>query len=344
MNSFALQHRVALRRRYHSPAPRHAAGGGARPSLGALAPALSAAAALVLLLSLSGCSGDAKLRADASTTLIDQGPTLRCPSAGPTPLAQQHGACCYRRANADRQARPEYRVAGLQFNQPQSLANTLLTSITTNSIDEERFNWLFALEGADDDGPLTIRTGSARRQSDGSFSFTHGTGGLGGGIDWEPITIEGSLLGATWQGGPASRPVALVIFNPDGEHVDAELPIRELRIIRAVMAADRDCIGRRLLTSYDTEDGEISGYLTLEDAGKVFVGIGGLDPIRLCMVLLGSPAASGECTALPRKDWTFPPDARCDAGGCQAGGCDPLSDCNAWVVRGTFAAQGVEVE
>lgn len=294
-----------------------------------------------------GCSGDGASRgsavkpaADASTGTADLGVTLRCPSAGPTPLEQQLGACCYRHANTDRRAQPQYRVAGLQFSQPQSLANALLTSITTNSIDEERFNWLFTLEGADDDGPVTIRTGSARRQRDGRFAFTRGAGG----IPWDPVTIEGSLLGAIWQGGPALQSVALVIFNPDGEHVDAELPIRELRLARAVMSPDRNCIGRRLLTSYDTDDGEVSGYLTLEDAGKVSVGIGGLDPIRLCMVLLGSPAASGECSALPRGEWQFPPDARCDGAGCRSGGCDPLHDCNAWIVRGTFAAQAVEVE
>lgn len=289
----------------------------------------------------SGTRGDAVRPADdARAAGADAGTVRRCPAAGPTPGEQQLGDCCYRRANADRWAQPQFRVAGLQFNQPQSLANPLLASVTTNAIDEERFNWIFALEGADDDGAVTIRTGSARRQRDGRFAFTRGAGGIG----WDPVTIEGTLLGAIWQGGPIAQPVALVIFNPDGERVDAELPIRELRLLRAVMAPDRNCIGKRLLTSYDTGDGEVSGYLTLEDAGKVSVGIGGLDPIRLCMVLLGQPAARGECSALPRTEWQFPPDARCDAAGCRAGACDPLGDCNAWVVRGTFAAQAVALE
>lgn len=299
---------------------------------------------IVGLLSLGvACGGSAaNTNPDASVGGADDGGLAgrtQCPSIGPTPVEQQLGQCCYHRSNEDRTDNPEFRVAGLLFTKPQSLANAVLASVTANSIDEERLNWLWVLDGVDGTDEIMVRTGAGKRNADGTYSFTSGSGA----ISWEPTEFQASISGSDWQGGPASDPMAIIIWNADRENVDAELPIRDLTVVRAAMSEDRNCIGRRLLTSYDTSDGELTGFLTLDDAERVFVRFGGTDPIRLCMFLLGQPTGTGECAAIPRANWSFPLDATCDASGCREGGCDPLTTCNAWRVAGGYAAQAVEV-
>ena len=94
------------------------------------------------------------------------GGQTRCPSSGPTPVDQQHGDCCYRASNAERLGQPELRVGGLSFSQPPSLANVILASVVASYVDQERFNWLWVLDGAESDGPISLRTGSGRRLDD----------------------------------------------------------------------------------------------------------------------------------------------------------------------------------
>lgn len=298
---------------------------------------LSPVAAMLLFL---GCS-DSSEDADASTR--DSGDSdlstqIRCPSSSPTPVEDQLGACCYRVANADRKAKAEFRVAGLDFVKPESLGNAVLDSIVATYIDGERFNWIWKLDGADQDGEITVQTGSSTRREDGSFEFASGSGA----VPWGPVTFTATLTGESWTGGPVKEPIAVLAYSTT-TGLDAELPIREVTVSKALMSDDRNCIGSRGLTIYDTGDGELSGFIRLDDAAKVDVSMGGLSPTPLCMLLLGLPSRDGECEDIPRSEWTYPPDAICDEVGCKDSDCDPQTTCNAWLVHGKFAAQAVKV-
>lgn len=286
-----------------------------------------------------GCSDDSG-SADASTRDggdSDLSTQMRCPSSSPTPVEDQLGACCYRVANADRKDKPEFRVAGLGFVKPESLANAVLNSIVANYIDGERFNWIWKLDGADQDGEITVQTGSAIRREDGSFEFASGSGA----VPWGPVTFTATLTGENWTGGPVKQPIAVLAYSPTSG-LDAELPIREVTVTKGLMSEDRNCIGHRGLTTFDTDDGELNGFIRLDDAAKVDVSMGGISPTPLCMLLLGLPSRDGECEDIPRSEWKYPPDAICDETSCKDSGCD-ANTCNAWLVHGRFAAHGVKV-
>jgi hypothetical protein len=293
-----------------------------------------------------GCGDDGGSSSDAG--VADAGNTGPCSSLqdkAPQP-DQLTGPCCYRTENDP--AMPTYRLAGLTIDKPAVLGNSIIRQLLTSAFDEERFNWLVELQDAGSDGEVGIRTGVGRRQDDGSYAFVVGDAPEPGAADrWDPVTLQGTLSGETFMAPPATESLLVPVFTRDGD-VDTELPLRGLEIVMATMSEQRNCIGTREGRVYDTSQGSLEAFIEVETASQAAVAP--LDT-TLCKFIAGVQTEDGPCGEIPRSEWTNKPDALCTPDtGCtqnpegETSVCDPAGDCNAWHLRGGFAAHSVTVE
>ena len=252
-----------------------------------------------------------------------------CPDAAPDSDALT-GACCYRESNEGRA--PELRVSALRFSTPATLSAGLVRSAINDAIDDERMNWLIRFEALGD----LVEMGHGFRNSDNTFSFACGDApspGDPGRLDPRRVTL--AIEGDAFATAPATR---LVIATMG---VGFELPFRHARVECANLSFERTCVGQRNGAVYQTEQGSIEAYITIEDAIRTPVVISPIDT-SLCNFLAGM-AASGPtpCTEIPPPSWPVPPNALCDATGCSSG-CS-ADVCNAWRAQAGFGAHGVEI-
>lgn len=266
-----------------------------------------------------------------------------CPSGDTIPDEEGlMGACCYRASNADRQDAPEFRVSALRIQEPATLSASLVRAALTQALDEERFNWLIRITGADADGDITIETGFGQRNADATFSFTNGGAPAPGDPNrWDPLTVTGTLTGESITAPPISETFTVPILEADGSAVVLELPLRSFELECSEMTDSRNCIGQRDGRVYQTSHGHLKTYVTITDAMSGRVSIPPIDT-TLCNFIAGMPSNMGACTDMPQGDWPNPPNARCEGGSCTES-CDPATDCNAWRISGGFAAHGVEI-
>ena len=291
-------------------------------------------------------SGTADASMDAAMELCESTPATmppECPSGMGIPDEEGlMGACCYRASNASRPDAPEFRVSALRIREPATLSASLVRSALTTALDEERFNWLIRITGADSDGDVTIETGFGQRNADATFSFASGGAPAPGDPNrWNPLSVTGTISGETITAPPIAETFTVPILDAEGTSVVLELPLRSFELECSVMSDDRSCIGERDGRVYQTNHGHLKTYVTVADA---MMGRVEIPPIMasLCNFIAGMTSNTGACTDVPQADWPTPPNARCEGGSCSES-CDPATDCNAWRISGGFAAHGVEI-
>ncbi|MEM7604476.1 MAG: hypothetical protein AAF411_03895 [Myxococcota bacterium] len=268
----------------------------------------------------------------------------------------QMGNCCWRASNEERPEAPELRIAGLAINAPNSLAIAANIALP-DLFDNETFNWLIEITGADADGEVSIRTGFGRRQDGGTFTFD--TGEFPPGV--QVGTITGDVVTSGIFDSVVSVPVVDVV---DPNLVLLTLPLRDLVVNRAPLDANRNCIGTRdegtnryALSDDDPSAGSLSAFITVEDSFDATLEL--TSPVTLsvslCNVTRGAlDGGTNDCREIPQSDWMVMPDSLCGADGCSVNtegmtdACDPTTNaadggCNAWQITATFAAQGVEI-
>ena len=308
-----------------------------------------------------GCGDDDGGPADSATDTpmvdtgtVDSGPggmcdntpamnAAMCPSgmAIPDPGGLM-GVCCARMSNEGRTDAPEFRVSGLRILEPTTLSAGLVRSALQDALDEERFNWLIRISGADADGDVTIETGFGSRNAGATYSFASGSAPAPGDPNrWDPQTITGTLTGEEIIAPAITNTFTVPILEDDGVAVVLELPLQAFELNCAAMTENRTCIGQRNGTVYQTEHGSLQTYITVADA---MMGMVELPPINtsLCNFIAGMASEMGPCTDIAQGEWPVPPNALCTGGTC-SDTCDPASDCNAWRVSGGFSAHGVEI-
>jgi hypothetical protein len=303
---------------------------------------------IALALGVTGCGDDDGTAVDAGRatdgataddagTTTDGAVTIRCPEATPA----LSPPCCYRTSNADRTDAPELRLNGLRIEKPTTLGNPIVGGIIQTAFDGETFNWLLRMDLGST--PATLETGYGRRNADGTFNFAAGDAPTppDDATRWDPITIEGAVSGETVTA-TTNETVILPIVSGDGTMVLLELPLRTLEV-SATLTEDRTCVGTRRRSDYETSSGSLVTYVEVEAAAERRVDV---DPINtfLCNFIGGVADSETPCTEIDRGEWDNLPDALCDADGCVAGGCDPMTDCNAWELTAGFAAAGVEIQ
>jgi len=303
----------------------------------------------------------------------DAGPPPFCPADAPDPDQQIQSGCCARQDNSTAMGDFALRIAAMNLTAPgvfTSPFGQVIEQVLNHSLDIEGFNWVVQVTGADaGDGPVSITTGVGIRESTAGMSSYHFYNDAtdmiaGGSTAWEPVTTGGDIAGTSITTGGGSESFSVPVFNEQALAmgnlvVDLVLPLQDLTLVNMTMDATFTCVGERsctttpngqVCTGYDTTDGSVITYITVDDAEMAAVTATPLNN-TLCD-LLARPATS-ETTGCPggtdsccgdtanRTGWTYKPDSICDVGGCMLGSCDPDTTCNAWQLVGTFAAQGI---
>lgn len=326
--------------------------------------------ALVCALLASGCGGetgtdagfDAGPPADAGcpevpvlceegTTNCERNTAAVCPTTATPAPEEQMGSCCYRASNMEqtRHDAPEMRLTYIELVAPvgSQLSSATLRRILNEAMQEETFNWLFRIDGADADGPVTITTGFGRRQTDGTYAFSDGV--APDNAAWCPVEINATLSGETVTSQPIAGSIVVPVFDDlDPTVVQVELTLRQLAIEESHWAEDRSCVGWYLNRPFTYEpQGVLTAFIEVEPARTGMINVGTV-VTTVCAAVAGSLNDLAYCDR-PQSEWATPPDSLCDASGCQANSpcmsdvCDPTTNCNAWRLVGHFAAAGVDI-
>lgn len=299
------------------------------------------------LLALVGCD-DGEPEVDAGPG-VDAGMRMVCPEEGVPAPEELMGPCCWRTSNEDRQEEPEMRITYIDITDPADspLAAVTVRVVLNESIQEERFNWLFRVgTTGGGDGPITITTGYGRRQTDGTYAFSSGSA-EGDPDGWCPVVLDGTLAGETVNADPVDTPITVPIFDESGTMLQIELSLIDLSIEDGTWSESRSCIGSKIGSGRWTPEATLRGYVDLATAMGQTINVGSINT-TVCAALAGSINDPTYCDQ-PRAMWQVPPDSLCDMNGCTRNTegmtdvCDPLNDCNAWQFAADFAAAGVDI-
>lgn len=299
-------------------------------------------------LALVGCD-DGEPEVDAGPA-VDSGAPMVCPQTGVPAPEELMGPCCWRTSNEDRQEEPEMRISYIEITEPMGSPLSLVTvrTVLNESIQEERFNWLFRIgTTAGGDGPVSITTGYGRRQADGTYAYS--TGSAEGDPDsWCPVVLDGSLAGEVVNGDPVANPITVPIFDESGDNLLIELSLINLSIENSTFSESRSCIGSKRGGALRWDPAAtLRGFIDVDTAIMQRLAVGTIDT-TVCAALAGSITDPTYCDQ-PRAMWQVPPDSLCDMNGCTRNAegmtdvCDPLNDCNAWQFGANFAAAGVDI-
>lgn len=274
---------------------------------------------------------------------------VTCPSTAVPAPEELTGSCCYRHSNADQLAEPEFRLAYIDIVGPAGspLSSSSVRTVLNQSVQLETFNWLFRIEDAGADGEVTIVTGFGRRQADGTYQFSQGSG-EGDPDEWCPVDVPATLTGDVVTSAPIDGSITVPIFDDEGVELQAELTLVDIAIESGTMEEDRSCVGWKAARAFTyVPDAVLTGYVELEGSRDQTITTTGIET-TVCSALAGSLSLT-YCDDTPRADWAIPPDALCDATGCrhnapcQSDVCDPITTCNAWRFVAHFAASGVDI-
>ena len=267
------------------------------------------------------------------------------------------GPCCYRASQAGSLDAPELRLAYIDIDAPEgSLTSSLLLGILNDAIERESFNWLFRVEGAEADGPVTLRTGFGFGEYGGPYQFPTGAGTTPFDIeDYLPVEIPGTMTGEIFSTGVYAESLTVPVLNTEGTAVQLQLVLRNIRVIGAEAHTDRSCVGFVSGRGY-ASGAVLDGFIEVDTArtGQIVLPTGG--ETTVCSAIAGSLSMPTYCDR-PQGEWDVPPDSLCpETGectvntGCEEDVCDREDDgssglpaCNAWRLVARFAAQGVEI-
>lgn len=295
------------------------------------------------------------LGCDDNGTQMDAGPPdtgaprVRCPTRNVPAPEEQMPPCCYRFDQSGQQSAPEMRLTFLRLVEPEGsiLTSALVSNLLNTAMQEETFNWLFRVEGADGDGPVNIVTGFGRREAERTYAFSTGEAG-GDPAAWCPVEIAATLSGETVSSDPLSGSVTVPIFDEDNVTVQLELTLRQVQILEATWSEMRNCVGERAGNTF-LPAGTLTAFIEVESARTGMISTSGIET-TVCAAIAGTNIDDAEyCDTTPQSEWATQPNALCDDTGCTLNPegttdvCDPASTCNAWQLVGEFAAGGVDI-
>lgn len=316
---------------------------------------------LSLMLTATGCGddggnsggNDGSVEKDTSFT-EETSVQVDCPEDAPDMGAGLMGPCCYRKEQGADADRVDLRLSALDIQTPASLSNNVVQGIVSNAFKQETFSWLLTVEGARSGGAVSVTTGFADRNEDGSFSYAVDNAPVedGGAADrWNPAEFSGEINGevvtGSYDGGIILPLGGRDLPETDMNETVLELPLQGIELTNVELSSNRSCVGTYSRSGgYDVESGAFQTFVRVEAASEGTITA--LGELSLCN-FIGNIQGTGNCEEVARAQWDNPPNALCNDQGCTADPgdgsvCDTQSDCNAWVMRAKFAAMGVEVK
>lgn len=269
------------------------------------------------------------------------------------------GPCCYSASQADNPSAPELRLRYLDIVGPagSDLTKPLLLTVLNNALERGTFAWLMRVEGADGDGPVTLRTGYGLNNGDGTYAFPTGAGTDELGLDDEryvPAVIPGTITGERVTSERHAGSLVVPVLNEAEDAVQLELVLRNIQLVEAELNTDRSCVGWASSRNRFQTAAVLDGFIEVEAArtGEVVSG-----PVMttVCAAIAGTLSDPDYCDTIEPACWSTKPDSLCTDEGCtanddctenvcsRAGDSDTLPACNAWRLVASFAAQGVEI-
>lgn len=296
-----------------------------------------------LALALGGCPSDPPPPVDAP--MGDTPATAMCPTRNVPNAEETMLPCCYRVSQASNHDAPEARLRYLDIVAPvgSPLTNDTVVDLLNTSLREETLQWLFRVEGADADGPVTITTGFGRRDATGG-TYTFSTGAAPDMPAWAPVMLTGTLTGETLTSEPLDGALTVPIFDEAMTTLQMELELNNVSVLNATWTSDRSCVGTlRSALTFET-GATLGGYVRVDSAQAGMINFPGI-MTTLCGAIAGDLLDANYCDQ-PQTAWAVPPDSLCDDTGCHRNGmgatCDATT-CNAWYLEADFAAVGVEI-
>ncbi len=269
------------------------------------------------------------------------------------------GPCCYSDSQADSLDAPELRLRYLDIRAPRGSALTtpFLLTLLNNAFEGNTFSWLVQLEGADQDGDVTVTSGFGLVNADGTYSFPRGTTSLPFDMTrYAPTVIQGTFSGEVLR---TERPLGSIIvpvLNEEATEVQLELTLRSVRIVEAVFSNERSCVGFATSRGRFATAGVLDAFVEVEPAKTGIVVLPGDGATTICSTIAGAISVPDYCDRTPQDEWRVPPDSLCTAEGCMENAdceetvCDRGGDsdsglpgCNAWHLVANFAANGAEI-
>jgi hypothetical protein len=276
-----------------------------------------------------------------------------CPTNMIPDPTNQMGACCYRASQASHLDTPSLRLRYLNIRQPAGSALTaaITQTLLNGNLGTETFNWIFTTTGAGMDGPVSIRTGVATRNMDGTYTYSTDP-------RYAPVTLMGTLTGETVTTTANPGTLVVPIYDQAGTTLQIELSLHNVRLETATLSEMRSCIGSIGARFMFNTAATLRGFLTVADTRAGMINVSSIHA-QLCTLVasanfsdpMGGPAYCDQ----PQAMWTVQPDSLCPADGsaCMRNGttnvCDPagtsgtLPACNAWELVADFAAVGINV-
>lgn len=308
----------------------------------------------LIALALTGCPTTPATDAGTDAGPAGDAPVMAmCPRTMVPNAEEQMLPCCYRVSQATNTASPELRLRYIDITQPAAspLAGDTVGDLLNTSLRQEQFNWLFRVEGADADGPITITTGFGRRDAaDGTYAFSSGM--APDMPQWAPVALDGTLTGESLTTDPFVGGLTVPIFDEAMTTVQIELNLQAIRVLESTFTEERSCVGSlRTALSFNT-GATLGGFVTVESARAGMIMFPGIET-SLCGVIAGDLLNPTYCDDNAQSAWTVQPDSRCEGSDCvrngMGGTCDPTgvdtaTACNAWYLEADFAAVGVNID
>lgn len=298
-----------------------------------------------------GCGGDPG-PTDAGS---DSGPPNYC--ALPDGGVSGEQPCCYSQSQAGSLDAPELRLRYIDILAPEGspLMSPLLLGVLNDALAMNTFAWLIRVEGADADGPVNVVTGFGLTNDDGTYTFPTGT--TADPLDlprYAPVMIAGTLTGEVVTTERFDGSLTVPVLNTEGTAVQLELVLRNIRVTRGELSAERSCVGAAGPRGRYTTAAELDGFIEVESARTGMV-VSGPVMTTVCAAIAGGLTDPEYCDQ-PQSAWETQPDSLCDAAGCTRNTegmedlCDTAGDsttglpaCNAWRLVAEFAAHGVQI-
>ncbi len=265
--------------------------------------------------------------------------------------------CCSRASNASRLDDVQLRLSSIRFLSPGSLTATpLINGLLQQAIDEERFNWMLRVTGAE--GSVSVAMGAGLREdgpvfrlpSDEAEVDTESPNPLKADASrWNPPSVM-ATYGTSGEfdtlnfDGPSDF-VSIPVFNAAGA-ILLEFPLSDTTFSDIELYDDRTCAGARNTSVPNigfSAGGRFETFVTIADVIDFEVNNPPLSG-PLCQLLAQTGNFSEECDPDNRTTWVVLPDSTCDDTGCTLGGCDGMTDCNAWQITAEVSLAGVDIQ
>jgi hypothetical protein len=175
--------------------------------------------AAILLVLLGACGDDSS--ADSGMLDSTTSDTMVADTAPPNPCWAEDLSppCCYSRSNTDRLDNPQLKFVDFDSLLPEALSSSAAAFGVTQATRLDALMFGFELQGAAEDGPITLKIGSLLKETvDGATVYSWPDGNAPGPAEatrWDPVLVPGTIAGGVVSSEVVARELTVPFFDQD---------------------------------------------------------------------------------------------------------------------------------